>query len=230
MNGTEPEFQELSAETHVVFLAVIFIFGIIGNMFVICIYSRQHTFRSFNLYIISLAMCDLLVCLTLPAQMPLLVWYKKQHFNGVSIYLKAFNLAKWLAAFVNGSHLLMIAIDRTTAVFQSTVYKQSKKDVLLKIIIIFILCILVSCVLLIIQISFRDGVPKKIFEVLIAIAGAVFLSIFTVCYAAILYKIITTERRIYPFEIKYVKNHIRTDIHVIRIYSTESHKSRVDKR
>ena len=221
---------QLSTDIHIAFLTAIFAFGIIGNMFVIIIYSRKHNFTSFNIYIISLAVSDLIVCLTLPVQMPLMFWYKTQQLNGTTIYLKAFNLTSWLTALVNGSHLLSIAIDRKRAVFKNTVYKQSKKDVFMKILAIFIICAAISSVVFMTQLGFERGVMKMIFIVLISIGSAAFLIIVIVCYSMILYKLATAERRIYPFASERSQDLYKRDINVIEIESNNVHKNIMNKR
>ena len=180
---------KLSAEWHILFLTAIIGFGVFGNIIVIHIYAKNVRFRSFNIYVISLAICDIFTSSGVASQLPLLHWYKTLESNGIYIYLFALNLAIWLSAFLTGSHLVAIAIDRVRAVYNQTTYRQSTTQVACKALAIWISSVAMICQILIMQIFAERSTSRKITVALASTYGMLNVSTLTVCYTSILYTI-----------------------------------------
>ena len=191
---------KLSSEWHIAFLTVIFGYGVIGNAFVIYIYAAKVKQRSFNIYVISMAACDIVACLISASQMPLVHWYKMQEMKGIHIYIKTFNLTIWLTTFWTTLHLLMIAIDRVNAVYKNNAYRQSKTRVLCKTITILICGILFIVPIILMQIFVSRPTTKTIVLAVSTVGGTCILFTFTLSYILILNKIVLSTKQLNSIE------------------------------
>ena len=191
---------KLSTELHIVFLTIIYIFGVFGNVFVIKSFAKKDKIRSFNIYVISFASCDLLACIICASQMPLLYLYKTLEQNEILIYIKAFNMAMWLAIFLHGSHLMLIAIDRVKAVYKSNVYTQTKRNVFCKTIIVLISSIGMIIPISVLQTYLSRPTSKQIFVGLACVYFAICMFTLVVSYTLMLHKIVKSTNSIHPIE------------------------------
>ena len=191
---------KLADEINIVILTVIYLFGVVGNMFVIYIYSRKTTFIPFNIYRISLAMCDIFACIANASQMPLVYWYKIQEMNGSATYIKTFNLMLWFVAMMISFHLVMIAIDRLKAAYRQSIHRPKKMNVMCKIVWIYIASIIMASLFATMQFILPRPLAKKMLITVSLIVSFTVISIFFGCYTAIFVKLLASKVRIHPIE------------------------------
>ena len=190
-------FFWLPLEIHLFFLTVIFLFGVIGNVFVIIICLNNETFRTYNMYIISLACLDIIACFTFAPQFPLFHWYKIQQWKGEPVYVYGFITNWWFVACAYNGHLACMAVDRAKAIFQSIFYRQSKLEVGLKIAVVYITSLLVTTITIFILVFSKSAeMAKKILVVLGSTITSHTLTTLIICYSSILFKMCKSMNRI----------------------------------
>ena len=123
-----------------------------------------------------------------------------QEMSGIYIYLKAFNLSKWLTTFWTALHLLIIAIDRVNAVYKNTAWRQSRKMILCKTIALLIFGVLLIVPIILMQVFATRHTAKIIALVLISVGGTSIVFTFTLCYILILHRIVFSTKRFRSIE------------------------------
>ena len=204
INNMSKEYEfsgyKLADEINIVILTVIYLFGVVGNMFVIYIYSRKTIFSSFNIYRISLAMCELFSCIVNASQMPLLYWYKIQEIHGSVTYIKTLNLMLWLVAVLHSFHLVLISVDRCKAAYKHSIYRPKKTNVVCKILLIYIASILLALLFAIMQFLLSRPLAKIFLTIVTFIVALIFVLILTVCYTAIVLKLVAVKLMVNPMD------------------------------
>ena len=181
---------------HVLCIAIILTLGLIGNIFVMHMYSKKQHFKVHNIYIITLSVIDMFACVFVSPQVAFLHFYDIQQQLGYPEFMELYIVSVKLVVQTYFAILVFIAIERVRIVFSTGVHIQSIKKSVIKMVCITITSIIISVSSSVIQFEFSSGLGKAASKIMLVTIAISSFFILVISYLAILHKLNKRSRHI----------------------------------